>query len=130
MDFDQSTLLSGYAVGTVGVVGYVVTIFLRMSPTRGWGLALLATLGLTAPAAAYLAYAAGSTTEDALVGFAFGGVVFGVAVGLMNMSRIGPSFESVVLLAIFTVSVPTAGVFGALLGQLYESRLAGDAAPA
>lgn len=139
-EFDGTTLLTGYAVGTFGVVAYVFTVIARgsigpdaLTTTIGNATALYGTPLLAAVLAGNLASDGGYTIGDVLGGFSVGGLIFGVAVGWMRWTQAAPGADGGALgPALFalalTLSVPVLGLAGALVADRFGGS--GDVAAA
>jgi len=131
VEFDGTTLLTGYALGTFGVVAYVLALFAQSSTgtgsgelvaTAGYATAAIGTPLLAGLTAGNLASAGEYAAGDVLTGYAVGGLIFGVAVGWMNSSisetAAGSGTAQHVLIAVgLTLSVPLAAVAGAAVGR-------------
>jgi len=131
VEFDGTTLLTGYALGTFGVVAYVLALFVQSSTgtgsgdlaaTAGYATAVIGTPLLAGLTAGNLASTGGYTAGEVLSGYAVGGLIFGVAVGWMNSSISNTAAGSgtvqhVLIAAALTLSVPLAAVAGAAVGR-------------
>jgi len=130
-EFDGTTLLTGYAIGTFGVVAYVFTLIARgsigpdaLATTVGKATALYGTPMLAALLAGNLASDGGNTVGDVLGGFSVGGIIFGVAVGWMRWTQAPPgagagALRPALFALALTLSVPALGVAGALAADRF-----------
>jgi hypothetical protein len=134
---DGATLLTAYAVGTFGVVVYVLTLFVQFSQepgsastltTAGYWSALLGTPLLAALGAGNLASTGTSDLIDSLVGFGVGGVVYGGVVGWMNWSVAGGATANSGLTwhVLFTLAAMFSVAVAAVLGALLGARIGND----
>jgi len=136
VEFDGTTLLTGYALGTFGVVTYVFTLFVRFSTgvgpdsliaQLGYAAAVFGTPLLAGITAANLVSADEYALGHVLTGYGSGGLIFGVGLGwirwTLSESAAGAGVTRYVLLAVaLTLSVPAAAVVGTLIGR----RIGGD----